>query len=53
MYKFVLVKVTNKVMQGHTADADAAFLIAESSRIQRLVQDYIKHCQVHGMDHQP
>ena len=49
VYKFVLLKVTTKVMQGHGADADATFLVAESGHIQRLVQDYIKHCQLHGI----
>ena len=50
VYKYVLQKVTAKVMQGHSLDADAVFLVAESGHIQRLVQDYIKHCQLHGID---
>ncbi len=50
VYKFVLLKVTNKVLQRHGADADTAFLVAESGQIQRLVQDYIRHSQVHGID---
>ncbi len=52
VYKFVLLKVTNKVMQRHGADENTAFLVAESGQIQRLVQDYIRHSQVHGIDNQ-
>lgn len=50
VYKFVLLKVTNKVVQSHGAAVDATFLVAESGQIQRLVQDYIRHCRVHGID---
>ena len=50
VYKFVLLKVTTKVMQGHVADTDATFLVGENGQIQRLVQDYIKHCQLRGID---
>lgn len=50
VYKFVLLKVTSKVVQGHSADTDAAFLVGESGQIQRLVQDYIRHCQLRGID---
>lgn len=50
VYKFVLLKVTAKVMQRHGNDTNAGFLIAESGRIQRLVQDYIRHCETRGIN---
>ena len=49
VYKFVLQKVVDKVMQSHGDASTAAFLMDESGRIQRLVQEYIKHCERHGV----
>ena len=49
VYKFVLQKVVDKVMQSHGNASSAAFLVDESGRIQRLVQEYIKHCERHGV----
>ena len=49
VYKFVLQKVVDKVMQSHGDASTAAFLVDESGRIQRLVQEYIKHCERHGV----
>ena len=49
VYRSVLQKVINKVMQSHGDASSAAFLVDESGRIQRLVQEYIKHCERHGI----
>ena len=49
VYKFVLQKVVDKVMQSHGNASSAVFLVGESGRIQRLVQEYIKHCERHGV----
>jgi hypothetical protein len=43
MYKKVLVKVVDKVLKAHPEKTDASFLIGDAGRVQRLVQDYIRH----------
>lgn len=43
LYKRVLQKAVDKIVQTHNSATDASFLVEEASRIQRLVQDYIRH----------
>lgn len=43
LYKKVLQKAVDKIVQTHSLAANASFLIEEASNIQKLVQEYIHH----------
>lgn len=45
VYKEVLQRVVDKIVQTHNGAEDASFLVEEASRIRRLVEDYIRHMQ--------
>lgn len=46
LYKKVLHKAVEKIVQTHSLAADASFLIEEASNIQKLVQEYIQHFRI-------
>ena len=45
MYKLIIKKTVNKIVQTHLHAKDADFLIQESEQIQKLLRDYIKYAQ--------
>ena len=45
MYKLVIKKAVDKLVQSHMHAEDADFLIHESEPIQKLVRDYIRYAQ--------
>ncbi|CAD7698862.1 unnamed protein product [Ostreobium quekettii] len=45
MYKEVAKKSVDKVMGAHSRDSDASFLIHESERIRKLIEQYIEYCK--------
>ncbi|KAL3133325.1 hypothetical protein ABBQ38_007202 [Trebouxia sp. C0009 RCD-2024] len=45
MYKLVIKKSVNKIVQTHVHAQDADFLLQESDQIQRLLRDYIRYAQ--------
>ena len=45
MYKLVIKKTVNKIVQIHVHAQDADFLIQESEQIQKLLRDYIRYAQ--------
>lgn len=42
-YKKAVEKTRAKVMQAHALDRDASFLIAEGTKVRRLVLQYVQH----------